>query len=52
MIKSIGDNYRFYCLIIVEIAKKSLVLEYGFSYATFEALNHVFAPLKTTFGLN
>jgi hypothetical protein len=43
MIKNIRDNYRIYALIIVKIAKKSLVLDYGFSNATFEKPNHVFA---------
>jgi hypothetical protein len=43
MIKTIGDNYGIYGLIIVKIAKKSLVLDYGFSNATFETPNHVLA---------
>jgi hypothetical protein len=43
MIKSIGDNYRINGLIIVKIAKTSLVLDYGLSNATFESPNHVFA---------
>jgi hypothetical protein len=43
MIKSIRDNYRIYALIIVETIKKSLVLVYGLSNATFELPNHVFA---------
>jgi hypothetical protein len=44
MIKSIGDYYRIYDLIIVKIAqKKSLVLDYELSNATFEPLNHAFA---------
>jgi hypothetical protein len=43
MIKSIGGNYRSYGLIIVKIAKKSLVLDYGFLDATFETPNHAFA---------
>ncbi len=43
MIKNIGDNYRIYGLIIVKIAKKSLVLNYGLSNATFERPNHAFA---------
>jgi len=43
MIKSIEDNYRIYGLIIVKIAKTSLVLDYGLSNATFETLNHAFA---------
>jgi hypothetical protein len=46
MIKSIGDNYRIYGLIILKIAKKSLVLDYGLSNATFETPNHVFAQLR------
>jgi hypothetical protein len=43
MIKNIGDNYRIYSLIIVNIAKKSLMLNHGLSNATFETPNHVFA---------
>jgi hypothetical protein len=43
MIKSIGDNYRVYGLIIVKIAKKLLMLDYGLSNATFETPNHAFA---------
>ncbi len=43
MIKSIGDNYRIYDLTIVKFAKKSLMLNRGFSNATFETPNHVFA---------
>jgi hypothetical protein len=47
MIKSIRDNYRIYGLIIVKTTKKSLVLDYGLSNATFETLNRVFAlPLN------
>jgi hypothetical protein len=46
MIKSIGDKYRIYGLIIVKIVKKSLMLDYGLSNATFETLNHVFAQCK------
>jgi hypothetical protein len=42
MIKNIGDNYRIFGLIIVKIAKKSLVLNYGLSNATFEPPNHAF----------
>jgi hypothetical protein len=42
MIKSIRDNYRIYGLIIVEIAKKLIFLDYGLSNTTFEALNHAF----------
>jgi len=41
MIKSIRDNYRIYGLIIVKIAKKSIMLDYGLSNATFETTNHV-----------
>jgi len=47
MIKSIKDNYRIYGLIIVKITKKSLVLNYGLSNATFETLNHAFTPLSS-----
>jgi hypothetical protein len=43
MIKSIGDNYRIYGLIIVKTAKNLLVLDYGLLNATFETPNHVFA---------
>jgi hypothetical protein len=43
MIKIIGDNYRIYGLIIAKNSKKLLVLNYGFSNATFEPLNHAFA---------
>jgi hypothetical protein len=43
MIKNIGDNYRIYGLIIIKIAKKSLVLNYGLSSVTFETLNPAFA---------
>jgi hypothetical protein len=43
MIKIIGDNYKFYGLIIIKTTKKSLVLDYGFSNATFETTCHVFA---------
>jgi len=46
MIKNIGDNYRIYGLIIVKIAKTLLVLDYGFSNASFETLNHAFAQQK------
>jgi hypothetical protein len=42
MIKSMGDNYRTYGLIIVKTAKKPLVLDYGLSNTTFEPLNHAF----------
>jgi hypothetical protein len=41
MIKNIGDNYKIYGLIIVKTAKKSLMLDYRFSNATFETTNHV-----------
>jgi hypothetical protein len=34
--------YRIYGLIIVKSAKKLLVLDYGFSNATFETPNHAF----------
>jgi hypothetical protein len=43
MIKSIGDDYKIYGFIIVKTIKKLLMLNYGFSNATFKALNHVFA---------
>ncbi len=43
MIKSIGDSYKIYGLIIVKIAKKSLVLDYGFSNAISKTPNHAFA---------
>jgi hypothetical protein len=43
MIKSIGNNYRIYGLIIVKTVKKSLVLDHGLSNATFETPNHAFA---------
>ncbi len=43
MTKSIGDNYRTYGLIIVKIVKrKSLVLDYGHSNATFVPLDNAF----------
>jgi hypothetical protein len=42
MIKIIGDNYRIYGLIIVKLPKKSLMLDNGFSNATFEPPNHAF----------
>jgi len=29
MIKSIGDNYRIYGFIVIKIAKRLLVLDYG-----------------------
>jgi hypothetical protein len=40
------DNYRIYGLIIVRITKKLIMLDYGFSNATFEPLNHVFVQRK------
>jgi hypothetical protein len=43
MIKIIGDNYRIYGLIIVKFTKKSIMLYYGLSNATFETINHVSA---------
>jgi hypothetical protein len=46
MIKNIANNYRIYGLIIVKTAKKSLVLDYGFSNATFETSNHAFALIR------
>jgi hypothetical protein len=62
MIKSIGDNYRIYGLIIVKTAKKLVVLDYGLSNATFNTPNHGFAqievmlrlapPSKTRYRLN
>jgi hypothetical protein len=42
MTKSIGDNYRIYGLIIVELQKKLILLDYGLSTITFETLNHAF----------
>jgi hypothetical protein len=47
MIKSIGDNYRIYGLIIVKTVKKTLMLDYGLSNATFETLNHA-SPISTS----
>ncbi len=52
MIKSIGDHYRIYGLVIVKIAKQSLVLDYGFSNATFETTNHAFTHLHSFKFLN
>jgi hypothetical protein len=46
MIKIMRDNYRIYGLIIAEITKTSLVLDYGLSNATFETPNHVFAHVS------
>jgi hypothetical protein len=45
MIKNTRVNYRIYGLIIVKIAKKLLVLDYGLSNATFEPPNHAFAQI-------
>jgi hypothetical protein len=42
MIKSTGDNYRTYGLIIAKTAKEPLMLDYGISNATFEPPNHAF----------
>jgi hypothetical protein len=42
MIEIIRDNYLIYGLIIVKIAKKSLMVDYGLSNATFETPNHAF----------
>jgi hypothetical protein len=42
MIKSMGDNYRTYGLIIAKTTKKLLILDYGISDATFEPPNHAF----------
>jgi hypothetical protein len=50
MIKSIGDNYRIYGLIIVKLVKKLLMLNYGFSNTTFEPFNYVFT-CNTMFGV-
>jgi len=50
MIKSTGDNYRIYGLIIVKLVKKLLMLNYGFSNTTFEPLNYVFT-YNTMFGV-
>jgi len=46
LIKRTVNNYKIYGLIIVKIAKKSLVLDYGLSNVTFETLNHAFALIK------
>jgi len=46
MIKNIKDNCRIYGLIIAKIAKKSLMLDYGFSNAIFEITIHAFAQLS------
>jgi hypothetical protein len=51
MIKNIGDNYRIYGLIIVKSVKKSLVLDYGLSNATFETPNHAFAHWLPSYAL-
>jgi hypothetical protein len=45
MIKIIGDNYMIYGLIIIKTAKKSLMLDYGLSNATFKTPNHVFTHI-------
>jgi hypothetical protein len=47
MIKNVKDNCRIYGLIIDKTTKKSLVLNYGLSNATFETLNHAFNPLSS-----
>jgi hypothetical protein len=49
MIKSIGDNYRIYGLIIVKTTNTSLVLDYGLSNTNFEPLNHAFAQMQVVF---
>ncbi len=46
MIIDIKNNCRIYSLIIVKSTKKSLMLDYGFSNATFETPNHAFAQLS------
>jgi len=46
MIIDIKNNCRIYSLIIVKSTKKSLMLDYGFSNATFETPNHAFAHLS------
>jgi hypothetical protein len=51
MIKSVGDNYRIYGLIIVKTTKKSLMIDYGLSNATCEP-NHVFAYGESEFDQN
>jgi hypothetical protein len=43
MIKNIGDNNRIYDLIMVKIAKKSLMLNYGLSNTIYEKPTHAFA---------
>jgi hypothetical protein len=48
MIKSIRDYYNIYCLLIVKIAKKMLMLNYVLSKITFEPPKHVFAPYAFT----
>jgi hypothetical protein len=42
MIKSIGDDYSIYGLIIVKLQFFLLMLDYGLSNATFEPLNYAF----------
>jgi hypothetical protein len=51
MIKKIGDNYRIYGLIVVKIAKKSLVLDYRLSNAIFETPNHAFTHSLSSYAL-
>jgi hypothetical protein len=51
VIKNIRDNYRIYGLIIVKIAKKSLMLDYGLSNATFETTDHAFAHWLSSYAL-
>ncbi len=51
-IKSIGDNYRIYGLIIVKTIKKLLMIDYGLSNATFEPPNHVFTHGESEFDQN
>jgi hypothetical protein len=46
MIKSIGDNYKIYGLIMVKTAKKLLMLDYGLSNTIFEPLNHALALIR------
>jgi hypothetical protein len=45
MIKSIGDNYIIYGLIIVKIVKKLLMINYEVSNATFETPNYAFTHI-------
>jgi hypothetical protein len=46
MIKSIGDNYKIYGLIMVKTAKNLLMLDYVFSNTTFEPLNHALTLIR------